>query len=124
MSKLSLYYSKLSELKNLQNEVDQLAESDELKSELEFKEKLESLMDEYDQSAKSVARILSELDPSLKLNGKTAAQATSGPKRPLVTYQNPHTKEIVKTRGGNQKTLKQWRNEYGADVVNGWKIDG
>ena len=124
MSKISLYYAKLNELKSLQEEVDQLASSEELKSELEFKDKLVSLMEEHEQSAKNVARMLEELDPSLKTNSKGSNQANSGPKRPLVTYKNPHTGEIVKTRGGNQKTLKQWRKEHGADVVNGWRVAG
>ncbi|MFC3294211.1 hypothetical protein [Modicisalibacter luteus] len=28
-------------------------------------------------------------------------------------YQNPNTNEVIQTRGGNHKTLKQWEKEFG-----------
>lgn len=35
-------------------------------------------------------------------------------------YKNPHNGEIIETKGGNHKLLKEWKAEYGSDVVEGW----
>src|SRR5690554_6263374 len=45
----------------------------------------------------------------------------TGAKRPLKTYKNPHTGEVVKTRGGNHKTLNEWRDKYGKEAVKSWQ---
>ncbi|WP_256219368.1 DNA binding protein, partial [Pseudomonas sp. NBRC 111133] len=38
----------------------------------------------------------------------------------VKVYKNPHSGEVVETKGGNQRTLKAWKNEYGAEVVESW----
>lgn len=43
------------------------------------------------------------------------------PNYPVATYTNPHTGKILKTRGHNQKTLNEWKNQYGKKTVNSWK---
>ena len=89
-----------------------------LKSDLEFENKVKGLMDEYKKSPKDVLQILGAIDPSVagaKAEGGTRA------KRPLKTYKNPHTGEVVKTRGGNHKTLNEWRQKYGKEAVQGWQ---
>ena len=97
----------------------------ELKRELEFKEKLRDLMNEYDKSAKQMLEVLKAIDPSIQ--NRVESGSTSGSdgrkKRPLKTYRNPHTGEVVQTRGGNQKTLNEWRKQYGRDEVARWQED-
>jgi len=44
-------------------------------------------------------------------------------KRPMKTYKNPHTGEVVQTRGGNHKTLNEWRKKHGKEAVQGWQQD-
>jgi hypothetical protein len=39
-------------------------------------------------------------------------------------YKNPHTGEVVETKGGNQKTLKEWKAEHGSDTVESWLTKG
>jgi hypothetical protein len=58
---------------------------------------------------------------------KTATTTASGSDQPktrrareVKIYQNPHTGEIVETKGGNQKTLKEWKSKHGADAVESW----
>ncbi len=46
---------------------------------------------------------------------------SSRPKRALKTYRNPHTGEVVQTRGGNHRTLNQWREQYGKEAVQSWQ---
>ena len=55
--------------------------------------------------------------------GRRTPAAVSGGKRKeraLKVYINPANGERVETKGGNHKTLKAWRQEFGADVVEGW----
>jgi hypothetical protein len=40
--------------------------------------------------------------------------------REIKVYQNPHTGELVETKGGNQKTLKEWKAKHGSDTVESW----
>lgn len=38
----------------------------------------------------------------------------------MKIYKNPHSGEIVETKGGNHKLLKAWKNEHGSHVVESW----
>lgn len=40
--------------------------------------------------------------------------------RQLKVYKNPHTGEVVETKGGNHKTLKGWKTKHGAARVESW----
>ena len=44
-------------------------------------------------------------------------------KRTLKVYKNPHTGEVVETRGGNNKTILHWKAEFGNEEVVSWVID-
>lgn len=35
-------------------------------------------------------------------------------------YTNPSNGEIVQTKGGNHKVLKEWKEKYGAETVESW----
>ncbi|MDI5986264.1 DNA binding protein [Halomonas sp. M4R5S39] len=117
MSILTTYVQKEQQLKQLQEELDRLKNDDRLKAELQFKDKLEALMREFDKSAADVIKLLAPQPTA----SKTASTTSTGrPKRKLKIYKNPNTGEVVETRGGNQKTLKAWKDEYGAETVEGW----
>ncbi|MCH4563461.1 DNA binding protein [Halomonas sp. EGI 63088] len=119
MSILATYVQKEQQLQQLQEELDRLKNDDRLKTELQFKDKLEALMREFDKSPADVIKLL---DPQ-PTSAKTATITSTGrAKRKLKIYKNPNTGEVVKTRGGNQKTLKAWKEEYGADTVEGWLV--
>ena len=120
MSIFKTYLQKEQQLKKLQEELDELKKDERLQTELDFKNHLDTLMHEFNQSVDDVIKIL---DPS-QSPGKNSGsdKGTRRSKRKLKIYQNPHTSEIVETRGGNQKTLKAWKDEYGAETVEGWLI--
>ncbi|MDP0886312.1 histone-like nucleoid-structuring protein, MvaT/MvaU family [Klebsiella pneumoniae] len=40
--------------------------------------------------------------------------------RALKVYKNPHSGEVVETKGGNHGVLKAWKQEYGAETVESW----
>lgn len=41
--------------------------------------------------------------------------------RAVRRYTNPHTGEVLETRGANHKKLKQWKAEFGIEVVEAWR---
>lgn len=104
--------AQLAELENLKNDQG-------LKREIEFEQKLRALLGEYGYS---LSHIIAILDPQTASRiGATVAQST-GPRkaRQIKTYKNPHSGEVVQTKGGNHKTLKQWKAEFGSDEVKSW----
>lgn len=120
MSLLSEYMQMEQQLKQLQENMEKLQNDKRLKAELEFKEKLEALMREFDKSATDVITLL---DPkSTRAAAPKAAVAGGRRKRKLKIYKNPNTGEVVETRGGNQKTLKAWKDEHGNDTVESWLV--
>jgi hypothetical protein len=119
MSILNTYIQKEQQLKQLQEELDKLKNDDRLKAELEFKDKLEALMREFDKSAADVIKLL---DPKPTTAKAASTTSTGRAKRKLKIYKNPNTGEVVETRGGNQKTLKAWKEEYGPETVEGWLV--
>ena len=116
MSKLANYLNKKQDLERLKSELAALENSPEMQAELEFQKDIEALLDKHGKKASEAVLVLQQIDPSLA--GK---QQTGRAKRPLSRYKNPHTGEVVETRGGNHKTLKEWRKEYGKEAVQSWK---
>lgn len=100
--------AQLAELENMKND-------EGLKREVEFERKLRDLLGEYNFSLKSVIAIL---DPFVSM----AAEPKKGNRktRTLKRYKHPDTGEIVETKGGNHKTLKSWKKEYGSEMVETW----
>ncbi|SDJ64874.1 histone-like nucleoid-structuring protein, MvaT/MvaU family [Billgrantia gudaonensis] len=120
MSLLSQYVQKEQQLKQIQEELEKLENDERLKAELAFKDKLEALMREFDKSA---ADVIGLLDPQGGAKPVAKSPATGGRrKRKLKIYKNPNTGEVVETRGGNQKTLKAWKDQYGQDTVESWLV--
>ncbi|MNE44365.1 hypothetical protein D3C80_1385870 [compost metagenome] len=70
----------------------------------------------------NLRQVITILDPSKGLSVSTAS-ASSGVQRKLrevKRYKNPHSGEVVETKGGNHKILKQWKQEHGSDTVESW----
>lgn len=118
--------SRLAEFRQLEQQLAaQLAElealkgSSELQKEIEFETKLRDLLAEYGHSLRDIINIL---DP--QANHRAAAPAASEKAlrraRQVKQYTNPHNGEIIETKGGNHKLLKEWKAQYGADEVESW----
>lgn len=120
MSILNNYLQKQQQLEQLQEELENLKNDDRLKIELDFKNHLEILMREFNKSATDVVKLL---DPTQTADKNSSGTKSSGrAKRKLKIYKNPNTDEVVETRGGNQKTLKAWKDEYGSETVESWLV--
>lgn len=90
-----------------------------LKKEIEFEEQLRGLMREY---GKSLRDVLSILDPSSAASDLKGRQPGAQRKaREFKIYKNPHTGEVVETKGGNHRILRGWKTEFRSDTVESWR---
>lgn len=87
-----------------------------LKREIEFEQKLVSLMKTY---GKGLREIIDILDPGAATQAVVRTPKTRRA-RIVKTYENPHTGERIETKGGNHRGLKAWKQEYGAQQVDSW----
>ncbi|GFM81303.1 transcriptional regulator [Pseudomonas cichorii] len=101
----------LAQLESLKNDAG-------LKKEIEFEQKLQDLMGSY---GKSLRDIIAILDP---VSSTSLVAPAAGPKRRrarvVKVYQNPHTGELIETKGGNHRGLKSWKEQYGVETVDSW----
>ncbi|MCS3466481.1 histone-like nucleoid-structuring protein MvaT [Pseudomonas sp. Pseusp122] len=120
MSLINEYRATEEAIKELQARLKNLSEDDKLQKELEFEGKLRTLMAEYQ---KSLRDIIALLDPDAKVNkAPRGIVKTTGTKRArkVKQYKNPHNGEVIETKGGNHKTLKEWKAKWGGDEVESW----
>jgi hypothetical protein len=119
MSLINEYRATEEAIKELQERLKNLSQDDKLKKELEFEGKLRTLMGEYQ---KSLRDIIAMFDPEAKSGKATrgAKAATTKRARKVKQYKNPHNGEVIETKGGNHKTLKEWKAKWGSDEVEGW----
>ena len=118
--------SKLAEFRQLEKHLAEQLQALEalkgdagLKKEIEFETKLRALLAEYGYSLQNVINLL---DSSAGRRRVPVAEAKPGTRKPrqVKVYKNPHTGEVVETKGGNHKTLKEWKAEHGSATVESW----
>ncbi len=114
MSKLAEFRAAEQALKAQLAQLEALKNDAGLKKEIEFEEKLRGLMKTYDKSLRDIIAIL---DPSA---GRVAAAPKQRRARVVKVYQNPHSGELIETKGGNHRGLKAWKEQYGAATVDSW----
>jgi hypothetical protein len=119
--------SRLAEYRKLEQQLAaQLAELESMKGdsalqkEMEFEEKLRALLGEYGHSLRDVITLLDPQAAGRKSVPATAPTKTTRKPRDMKVFKNPHTGEIVETKGGNHKLLKAWKAEHGAAEVESW----
>jgi hypothetical protein len=100
----------LAQLESLKNDAG-------LKKEIEFEQKLQGLMSSYGKSLRDIVAIL---DPKASLPQAAPAGIKRRRARVVKVYQNPHTGELIETKGGNHRGLKAWKEQYGAATVDSW----
>lgn len=112
MSKLNDFRAIEREIAEKMQELERLKKDKGLQQDIEFEEKLHELVKKYDMTAAQVIQILS---PQV-----AAKQIRVRKPRATKVYKNPVTGETIETKGGNHKTLKAWKEEYGAEEVERW----
>ncbi|MFG0396555.1 histone-like nucleoid-structuring protein, MvaT/MvaU family [Pseudomonas inefficax] len=118
--------SRLAEFRQLEQKLAaQLAEleamkgSSELQREIEFETKLRDLLAKYGFSLRDIINLL---DPQSGRRTAAPAATEKAPRRArqVKQYKNPHSGEVIETKGGNHSKLKSWKAEYGSDEVESW----
>lgn len=121
MSLINEYRATEEAIKELQQRLKSLSEDEKLKKELEFEGKLRELMGEYQ---KSLRDIIALLDPDARTSRvqrvSSRNQAPAKRARRVKQYKNPHNGEVIETKGGNHKTLKEWKAQWGSEEVESW----
>lgn len=120
MSLISEFRATEEAIKELQERLKTLQQDEKLQKEIEFEKELRDLMGQY---GKSLADIIAILDPaSSQRASRAASKAAPAAKRArkVKQYRNPHTNEVIETKGGNHKILKEWKAKWGGDEVEGW----
>ncbi|MEQ4281535.1 histone-like nucleoid-structuring protein, MvaT/MvaU family [Pseudomonas syringae] len=118
MSKLAEYRQLEKHLAEQLQALEKMKGDDGLKKEVEFETKLRKLLEHYGFSLKHIVNLL---DPQASTRGQISDKPTGTRKpRELKVYKNPNTGEVIETKGGNHRALKEWKAEHGADVVEGW----
>lgn len=115
MSSLMIQYQKMEqEKKRIEEAMNRLENDDRLAAEMVFLSELEALMEKHGKTGAEVAALVSP------------APETEQPKqrrrRTLKRYTNPHTGEHVETRGGNNKKVREWKDQYGDEEVVSWAV--
>lgn len=120
------------ELLSTMGKVKKLQYDSGLDKEARFCQEFMALKAQYNFSARDVLRLLrpaaSVAAPTLTedlfkllLSEEKLELAEESITKPMRRYRNPHTGEIVETRGSNHSRLKEWKKEYGADVLPSWR---
>jgi hypothetical protein len=119
MSRLAEFRALEQQLAAQLAELETLKNDDGLKREIEFEKKLRDLLGEYGYSLRNIVAIL---DPQSSSRRAPPATETKGVRkaRAVKVYKNPHSGEVVETKGGNHKVLKEWKAEHGSDTVESW----
>lgn len=98
--------------------LDSMKSDKGVQTDLEFENKLKALVRDSGLPKKTV---LSLVDPARYPYAEVAEPEVKARKtRVEKVFVNPHTSEVIKTKGGNNKTLKLWKERYGANVVESW----
>ncbi|PYC20217.1 transcriptional regulator [Aquipseudomonas alcaligenes] len=116
MSKLAQFKALEAQLAAQLEQLEAMKKDEGLKREVEFEEKLRALMGEYKMN---LGGIIAILDPAAAA-AKPLTSTDKRKERATKVYKNPQTGEVVQTKGGNHKALKQWKEQFGADVVETW----
>lgn len=118
MSRLQEYRRAEEELRRQLEQLEKMKNDGALAKEIEFESKLRALMEEYGISEKSLIALIAPSAPE-----PATRNAATGTRRPreMKVYKNPNSGETIQTKGGNHKQLKEWKAEYGAEVVESWR---
>jgi DNA-binding protein H-NS len=118
MSQLAEYRALEKQVAEQLAELERLKNNDGLKHELEFEKKLRALLEEYGYSLRNIIAILDPQPKAFRVEQPAAPSTRKA--RQVKKYKNPHSGEVVETKGGNHKTLKEWKSQYGGDEVESW----
>ncbi|MBF6615470.1 MAG: DNA binding protein [Candidimonas sp.] len=120
MSLIDQYRATEQALKELEGRLAEMGASERLKRELALVDKFNALVEESGFTLREALRIV---NPDLPKQQPTSAALRLRAPRKVMKYTNPISGEVVLTKGGNNRVLKAWKSQYGAEKVNSWKVE-
>lgn len=111
MSKYQEYLEIGKQIAELMEKKSRLKDDEEVVKATQFKEELDGLMEKYGMTAGDVVELVA---------GKASKKRPTRKERSPKTWTNPHTGEVVHSKGANHKTLNAWRDQYGKEAVQEW----
>lgn len=125
MSGLKEYKQLEIRARELEKAIETLSQDERFQNEVAFSSHLRALMEEFDKSTDDVLALFEVSDTvATDTSAVTSEEEGSTPrqrkKRKLKIYKNPHTGDVIETRGGNHTVLKTWKKEYGNETVETW----
>ncbi|WP_338647761.1 histone-like nucleoid-structuring protein, MvaT/MvaU family [Pseudomonas sp. ML2-2023-3] len=121
MSKVARYRDLERQIIEQQRVLEALKNDKSFQVEAEFEHKLRTLMEAYGVNLHQIVALLEPVDARATDNGAGVTKAPRTP-RVLKRYLNPHTHQVVETKGGNHKMLQAWKKEHGPDQVGSWLL--
>jgi hypothetical protein len=115
MSLIIEYRTTEKAIKELKARLDSLGDNPALLKEMEFEEKLRTLMGEYGKSLRNIIMLL-DPQPDMVATGVTSIRKP----RAMKVYRHPESGEVIETKGANHIQLKAWKQQYGAIMVESW----
>lgn len=134
MSIFDEYRKYKKQIENLEKEMERLRDSPEVKEELARREDLAKRHEQHLELIKlEVDRLTNNPEFKRQKRVRDALRESEDdiapqPKkvrkvRRVMVYKNPHSGEVLKTKGANHKKLREWRDNYGVSEVRRWRID-
>nr|WP_269806895.1 histone-like nucleoid-structuring protein, MvaT/MvaU family [Pseudomonas alloputida] len=76
-------------------------------------------MSKYGFSLKGIINLLAP-QANRRAGGPATTEKEPRRARQVKKYKKPHTGEVIETKGGNHRGLKEWKAEFGFDEVESW----
>ncbi|WOF82158.1 histone-like nucleoid-structuring protein, MvaT/MvaU family (plasmid) [Pseudomonas sp. FeN3W] len=121
MSKIELLNDLEKQRAALEKRISDLSE--QVKTLADYSEEIKSVAKERGLRLRDIAlAIAPELNPETRGRKTSTGGGTTSTRQPrrVKVYRHPDTGEVIETKGGNHKLLKEWKSEYGAETVEGW----
>lgn len=138
MEKLSKVYEIDNRIRLEREMAASLIDDSEISKVLSFLVELDSLASQYQFRPLDIVKLISpdyvipdcftSTPAEVSKDGQETPKSSKrgqGSRRNLKTpqrYQNPHTGELIEARSANDKLIKKWKANYGADVVDTWRL--
>ena len=106
------------EIKALQEKKERLEADPRLAQDIQLRELISDALKEYDRTPEYLLALFGQV--STKASGKGGAEPKQRRERIVKRYVNPHTNEVIETKGGNHKGLNEWKKVHGKAEVETW----
>ncbi|MDU8351501.1 histone-like nucleoid-structuring protein, MvaT/MvaU family [Pseudomonas syringae pv. actinidiae] len=110
------------EIKSLQEKKERLEADPRLAKDIELRDLVAAALAEYERTPQYLLEMFGVGGIS-KSSTKGSGEVKQRRERIVKRYLNPHTQEVIETKGGNHKGLNEWKNTHGKAEVETWVQD-